>query len=171
MGASVTQLEQYQASISLPSTLKMVVLLRAWNWVSLLLVFIWSWYYLGSQAAQREYTYALSTPPTDTRVGFAVSNGPSIFDDFSNITATDQRLVDGRWISSFAGFGGARDLEQSAIAPFLIQASDVAVTSPDKDGWIKHGGSGTYPPLYSSSLGLAVWHSSKAIASSRWLGT
>lgn len=172
IGASVTQLEQYQASISLPSTLKMVVLLRAWNWVSLLLIFIWSWYYLGSQAAQREYTYVLSTPAVDTRVGFQVSNGPSMFDNYANITSMDQKSTDGRWLSSFTTLGDeASDMEGSAIAPLLIQASDVVMLSTGEGGWLKFDDSRGLSARYSSSLGRTVWHATRKEAGSRWLGT
>lgn len=173
IGASVTQLEQYQASISLPSTLKMVVLLRAWNWVSLLLVFIWSWYYLGSQAAQREYTYALSAAQTDTRVVFAVSNAPSFYDDYQNITSIEQKLVDGRWFSSFASTvtESGKDQEGSAIAPFLIQAPDVKVVEGEEKGWLMLDRSGIGAPRDSSTSGKSIWHATDTIIGSQWLGS
>lgn len=150
----------------------MVVLLRAWNWVSLLLVFIWSWYYLGSQAAQREYTYALSAPFTDTRIAFEVSNGPSIFDDLTNITSINQKVVDGRWFTSMNTIAeNPTDTEGSAIAPLLIQAPDVKMDRIDENGWLKFDYTMDGTPRYSSSLGRAVWSSTEFDTSNQWLGT
>lgn len=54
-GSYVATLEQFQASISLTSTLKTIWSLRAFTLNSIALVFIWSFYYLGSQAARREF--------------------------------------------------------------------------------------------------------------------
>lgn len=59
-GAYITDLEQLQASISLPSTIKMVFSLRKFTKFSASLVFLWCFYYLGSQASKREYAYAAS---------------------------------------------------------------------------------------------------------------
>lgn len=59
-GAYITDLEQLQASISLPSTIKMVFSLRKFTKFSIGLVFLWSFYYLGSQASKREYAYSVS---------------------------------------------------------------------------------------------------------------
>lgn len=60
-GAYVTDLEQLQGSISLPSTLKLVWSLRSFGLKSILLVLVWSFYYLGSQAVKLEYQLSLST--------------------------------------------------------------------------------------------------------------
>lgn len=59
-GAYISDLEQLHASISLPSTIKMVFYLKKFTILSLGLVSIWSFYYLGSQANKREYVFALS---------------------------------------------------------------------------------------------------------------
>lgn len=59
-GAYINDIEQLQASISLPSTIKIVFTLRKFTAGSALLVVVWSFYYLGSQASKREYTYALA---------------------------------------------------------------------------------------------------------------
>ncbi|OQV09915.1 hypothetical protein CLAIMM_13989 [Cladophialophora immunda] len=54
-GARVSDLEQLQGSISLPSTLKLIWSLRAFTTMSAALVAIWSFYYLGSQASKQEF--------------------------------------------------------------------------------------------------------------------
>lgn len=54
-GACLPELEQFQGSISLPSTIKLVLLLRSWNVTSVVLLIVWSFYYIGSQAAKNEY--------------------------------------------------------------------------------------------------------------------
>lgn len=47
-------------SVSLPNTFKMIFVLRKFTLSSVLLVGLWSFYYLGSQASQREYVHTLS---------------------------------------------------------------------------------------------------------------
>lgn len=54
-GAYIADIEQLQASISLPSTIKMVFSLQRFTKVSVILVALWSFYYTGSQASKREY--------------------------------------------------------------------------------------------------------------------
>lgn len=54
-GAYVSELEQLQGSISLPSTFKLIISLRAFTLTSVALVLVWSFYYLGSQACKREF--------------------------------------------------------------------------------------------------------------------
>ncbi|MBA7489708.1 hypothetical protein ES702_00242 [subsurface metagenome] len=61
-GATISDLEQLQASISLPSTIKMVFSLRKFTKMSAVLLAVWSFYYLGSQASKREYGYVSSDP-------------------------------------------------------------------------------------------------------------
>lgn len=78
-GATVAELEQYQASISLPGTLKMIVLLRAFSWTSVGLVLLWSWFYLGSQAVSREYAKADSRRFNHTTLIFPNPEAPSVF--------------------------------------------------------------------------------------------
>jgi hypothetical protein len=59
-GAYLIELEQLQSSISLPSTIRMVWSLRSFGKLSAGLLFIWSFYYIGSQACKGEYTLELS---------------------------------------------------------------------------------------------------------------
>lgn len=61
-GAYMSDLEQLQASVSLPSVIKMVFYLQKFSVFSFMLVGFWSFYYLGSQAARREYRLEASEP-------------------------------------------------------------------------------------------------------------
>jgi hypothetical protein len=55
-GAYLAELEQLHSSISLPSTIKMVWSLRSFGKLSAGLLFMWSFYYIGSQACKAEFT-------------------------------------------------------------------------------------------------------------------
>lgn len=97
-GAYIADIEQLQASISLPSTIKMVFSLQRFTKVSVILVGLWSFYYTGSQASKREYALAVSNgthqiiaayprtdaaffidPNSDTWLGGSSSDLASIF--------------------------------------------------------------------------------------------
>lgn len=54
-GAYLCELEQLQGSTSLTSTVKLIWKLRSRNRLSVYLVVIWSFYYIGSQSIGREY--------------------------------------------------------------------------------------------------------------------
>jgi hypothetical protein len=100
--ATIAQLEQYQASISLPATLKMIVLLRAVNWGSLALVLIWCWYYLGSQAAGREYVYQTSGSfKKNSLVLFANPNSSSLFQG-PRPTNSQLASINGQWMAAYS---------------------------------------------------------------------
>jgi len=61
-GAYISDLEQLQGSTSLPSTLRLIWSLRSFGLTSVLLAFVWSFYYLGSQAVKLEYRLSDSAP-------------------------------------------------------------------------------------------------------------
>lgn len=95
-GATVSDLEQLQASISLPSTIKTVFSLRKFTVSSAALVAVWSFYYLGSQSSKREYGYVASGPYHYIRAVYPTHDAPIV--DFNLKRATDQlnrRLVGG----------------------------------------------------------------------------
>lgn len=79
-GAYVTDLEQLQGSVSLPSTLKLVWSLRSFGLQSVLLVLVWSFYYLGSQAVKMEYQLSPSDRPHQIKAAVQRSDAPSYFD-------------------------------------------------------------------------------------------
>lgn len=98
-GATVAELEQYQASTSLPGTLKMIVLLRAFSWTSVGLVALWSWFYLGSQAVSREYQLALSKDFTSQELVFPSAEALSSFE--GSVAPTPMEII--RINSAFMG--------------------------------------------------------------------
>lgn len=93
-GATVAELEQYQASVSLPSTLKAIWSLRAFTITSIGLLFLWGWYYAGSQAIQREYALVDSDAFRHINLTYLSSSAASAldsgaFDTYSQVAKTD----------------------------------------------------------------------------------
>ncbi|KAK5103811.1 hypothetical protein LTS08_003232 [Lithohypha guttulata] len=80
-GAYISDLEQLQGSVSLPSTFKLIWSLRAFSTQSVALVGIWCFYYLGSQASQREYALVTSNSYKKVPVGIP---GPDYVSGFSS---------------------------------------------------------------------------------------
>lgn len=78
-GAYLSELEQLQGSISVTGTLKMIWSLRAWKLTSVILCIVWAFYYLGSQAAKREFVLADSADYKNIPALVASFNGPSGF--------------------------------------------------------------------------------------------
>jgi len=72
----------------------MIFLLKAFTWTSVGLVFIWSWYILGSQAVSREYTFRTSASYRDEKLVFSNAEVASIFEQ------TPQEPLDSRTILS-----------------------------------------------------------------------
>lgn len=93
-GATIGELEQLHASISLPATLKAIWSLRAFTFTSLGLVFLWTWYYAGSQASPREYSYQDSSPLRQVDVAFLGSQAKSAFQDGRINTLSPVRITD-----------------------------------------------------------------------------
>ncbi|EXJ73738.1 uncharacterized protein A1O5_03500 [Cladophialophora psammophila CBS 110553] len=82
-GEYVVRLEQYQASMSLISTLRSILVLRAFDSISVGLVILWSFYYLGSQASKDEYTYQACGPYSNFTIAYRNSSAPSAFQNVS----------------------------------------------------------------------------------------
>ena len=78
-GATIGEIEQLHASISLTATLKAIWSLRRFTLTGLSLIFLWSWYYTGSQAATREYSYRDSASHSTQLVAFLDSKAISPF--------------------------------------------------------------------------------------------
>lgn len=76
-GAYIAELEQLQGSISVTGTLKMVWSLRAWTLTSVVLCIVWTFYYLGSQAAKREFVLSDSANYKDIPGMVASFDGPT----------------------------------------------------------------------------------------------
>lgn len=77
--ATVAKLEQLQASISLPGTLKAIWSLRSFGRTSCILLFVWGWFYLGSQAVTSEYKYKTSAAHRKVPMAYFSTERPSLF--------------------------------------------------------------------------------------------
>lgn len=163
--ATVTELEQYQASGSLPGTLNAIWSLRSFNLVSACLVFCWSWYYLGSQATAYEYVLAMSTPSTHFPIALPSHGASSIFldkagrDDVVTTNVGSQFLTSYGQFSNSWGHSGA-DQNGAVLVPMWgITMDDSAYGQSDfkvdHHGWwdaIK-----TSEVVYSSAIGLPFY--------------
>lgn len=78
-GAYVSDLEQLHASISLPDTIKMVFYLRRFSVLSVSLLTVWCFYYLGCQAMVFEYTFSQSNTLHDNQAAYANDNAIFVF--------------------------------------------------------------------------------------------
>ena len=79
MGATIGELELFQNSTSLPSTLLTLLALRNFSIAGWSLVLLWSLYYLGSQASQREYTYQTADSVGHIPIQLPLQHTVSIF--------------------------------------------------------------------------------------------
>ena len=93
-GATIGEIEQLQASISLTATLRAIWSLRTFTFTSLGLIFVWAWYYVGSQAASKEYLYRDSDSFSTQYVGFLGPQARSPFQDGSINQYSPVRLTD-----------------------------------------------------------------------------
>jgi hypothetical protein len=171
-GAAVSTLEQFQASISVPSTLKIIFLLRAFSWTSLGLVFLWSWYYLGSQAAGREYTYIPSGSAHKRTTFIQAAAAQSEFSVPAQITSVGVANINALFGASFAiGPQFGHDSFGGALIPMLDQSSAVAYTvnAPDKHGWVEIESPDNV--IFSAKTGSLIYVAdSKGVPYDRWLG-
>lgn len=90
-GAYVSDLEQLHASISLPDTVKMIFFLRKFSFITVALIVVWCFYYLGCQAQEWEYTFALSGSWYNTQAAYA--NDAAIF-HFSGVREEPGSTID-----------------------------------------------------------------------------
>ena len=82
-GEFVARLEQNQTSMSLISTLRSILALKAFDSISVGLVVLWSFYYLGSQASKDEYEYQVCGSPSKFNATFRSASAPSAFQNAS----------------------------------------------------------------------------------------
>jgi hypothetical protein len=163
-GATVAELEQYQASISLPSTLKMIVLLRAFSWASLALVSIWTFYYLGSQAVSREYTYqSLGTQSrTEMNLTFLSSDAPSAFSFPAQLSSVNVSRINSAFSVALLEPPQQQGLDYNlAILTPMLNRTETAQwpTNPPPPSWNGHGliGDTFEAPIYSSAVGITLF--------------
>jgi hypothetical protein len=174
-GATIAELEQYQASISLPSTIKMIVLLRVFSFASFALVFIWSWYYLGSQAVSREYTFQESARKTHTNLIFPNAEVPSQLQNASSLQSVDWSDINSLFNSAYDNSGGTNsktsvggtDIGGNAVLPILDP------TFSGHKQWCttsNYGFGGTCMLSYASYIGVPVFSRGASWGSSAWVG-
>ena len=147
-GAYVSELEQLQGSISLPSTIKLIWSLRAFTTTSLALVGIWSFYYLGSQASQREYQLVKSGrfkkmdgvfPNLNYLSGFH-PDAAVYSERFDLNNLNDDLLMNERFFSYYMSSTEmptrvpGTDIEGRAIVPHLKSLLNVGIRTPGAQG-------------------------------------
>lgn len=152
-GAYLADLEQLQASISLPSTIKMVWSLRAFTFTSVALVVIWSFYYLGSQASKLEYRFVESRPFKTLPAAYMDPNSPSFFS--SSDTGTDSASIESLNVQLVAAMVYGQPVDQdtqdnqatrgydasgNALVPVLENVIDpyfaAIAEEPGHGGWV-----------------------------------
>ncbi|KIX97439.1 uncharacterized protein Z520_06891 [Fonsecaea multimorphosa CBS 102226] len=138
-GARVSDLEQLQGSVSLPSTLKLIWSLRAFTSMSAALVAIWSFYYLGSQASKQEFQ-RVDSRAYHKMDGDTASAGP---------------------LSGFSSSYDNTDLSFSIDELNAALIAAVSFTKPDYD-------SSTAIPKGTDSIGSAVLPDLNAIMDQGW---
>lgn len=125
-GAYVSDLEQMCGSTSLPSTIKMVFVLRKFTLSSLALIALWSFYYLGSQASSREYVHAASGPRR--LVQGAVPGDSVIFDFASPSVSQGGATSDIAWINEQYNVNGALNLQTGLDLRGFLLVPDMRTT-------------------------------------------
>jgi hypothetical protein len=98
-GATLGQLEQLHSSVSLPKTLTLVWSLRSFTTTSIMLVLIWSFYYLGSQAISREYRSYDSDIPINLPIAYPNTSSLSIF-EMRTPSSIELSKMNGQFISA-----------------------------------------------------------------------
>lgn len=182
-GATIGEIEQLHASISLTATLKAIWSLRRFTLTGLVLIFLWSWYYVGSQAATREYAYRDSASHSTQIVAFLDSKAISPFqgDAIDKDHTSPTKLVDmtARYhmYSSFTA-GTQKTNVQGAKS---VQGADIygATLTPwygpprgdpddwrdldfDDDGWLKISHMSDQPVI--SSIGTSLYWRNLSVA-------
>lgn len=190
-GATIGELEQLHASISLPATLKAIWSLRAFSFTSLGLIFVWCWYYAGSQASPREYSYHDSSPLQHVNVSFLGPQAKSAFQDgiidtLSRVRITDMTARYHMYNQFTAGsqkadsqdaksINGA-DIYGATLTPWYGKSQSNMELDPD--GWLEIKEMSTQPivssigtSLYRRNMSSAAgdqWWPSKMIGSSTY---
>jgi hypothetical protein len=145
-GATVAKLEQLQASISLPGTLKAIWSLRTFtSRTSAALIIIWGWFYLGSQATTSEYEYRTSGSYHNMQMAYFSPQKPSLFlSEHSDFKVPDVTLSNLNSMYNTFYLGSAKtqytsqsyDLNGAARIPLLNADITPAYVSFDGYGFV-----------------------------------
>ena len=141
-GATIGKLEQFQASISLPSTIKLVWSLRAYNFTSVGLVSIWAFYYLGSQACKDEYQHVNSGRYKTVEIAYMESTAPSLFQsrnsssEFEYAVSTANQAFASSLLTQGYNYQQGTSTDGTPILPYLnLDGEDDTVDLTNRHGW------------------------------------
>ncbi|OAL35870.1 hypothetical protein AYO20_04776 [Fonsecaea nubica] len=182
-GATLGEIEQLHASISLTATLKAIWSLRRFTLTGLSLVFLWSWYYVGSQAASREYSYRDSASFGTQSVAFLSSNAVSPFqgdqidiDKVSPVKLTDMTARYHLYSSFTAGtqqtnVQGVRevqgaDIYGATLTPWYGHPRDSSALELDRHGWLEIPHMSDQPVM--SSIGTSLYWLNRTAGVNAW---
>ncbi|OAG40014.1 hypothetical protein AYO21_05695 [Fonsecaea monophora] len=182
-GATLGEIEQLHASISLTATLKAIWSLRRFTLTGLSLVFLWSWYYVGSQAASREYSYRDSASFGTQSVAFLSSNAVSPFqgdqidiDKVSPVKLTDMTARYHLYSSFTAGtqqtnVQGVRevqgaDIYGATLTPWYGHPRDSSSLELDRHGWLEIPHMSDQPVM--SSIGTSLYWLNRTAGVNAW---
>ncbi|KIW77566.1 hypothetical protein Z517_10012 [Fonsecaea pedrosoi CBS 271.37] len=182
-GATLGEIEQLHASISLTATLKAIWSLRRFTLTGLSLVFLWSWYYVGSQAASREYSYRDSASFGTQSVAFLSSNAVSPFqgdqidiDKVSPVKLTDMTARYHLYSSFTAGtqqtnVQGVRevqgaDIYGATLTPWYGHPRDSSSLDLDRHGWLEIQHMSDQPVM--SSIGTSLYWLNRTAGVNAW---
>ncbi|EHY53653.1 hypothetical protein HRR83_003866 [Exophiala dermatitidis] len=152
-GARVSELEQLQGSISLPSTIKLIWSLRAFTTTSVALVALWSFYYLGSQASKLEFQRVSSGSFHKMDGYIAGPNYVSGFNDASSsfnvadlnaaLIAAEgfanpeyQSIASSRWGTDSIGSALVPDLNAILDQGWSVNGAAYVPAHPGRHGWV-----------------------------------
>jgi hypothetical protein len=160
-GAYLSDLEQLHASISLPSTFKMIWSLRSFGALSVGLVFVWSFYYLGSQACKLEYRLTVALPRSKMGLAWPKADYPSKLISGSGIDGKllvqnmNENLISTAYYTEVSrkdhkpyDLWGNPLVPVIEDVPFLSQDDWSRVDSPEHASYAAYAG----PELYTRSL-------------------
>ncbi|OAP57142.1 hypothetical protein AYL99_07879 [Fonsecaea erecta] len=182
-GATLGEIEQLHASISLTATLKAIWSLRRFTLTGVSLIFLWSWYYVGSQAASREYSYRDSVSFRTQSVAFLSSHAVSPFqgdridtDKVSPVKLTDMTARYHLYSSFTAGtqktnVQGARevqgaDIYGATLTPWYGPARDSSSLEFDRHGWLEIPHMSDQPVM--SSIGTSLYWMNRTAGTNAW---
>lgn len=155
-GAYISDLEQLQASVSLPAVIKMVFYLQKFTKFSFMLVGFWCFYYLGSQAARREYAFAPSDSFKDMLGAYPNGNGFTLFDPdyYDPQIAPSSELA-----AALSSYSSNSKFGLDSLGQFLIPNPEILYYALKRDGTVNNTKEMKVVPSdawYTSFIGLPL---------------
>jgi hypothetical protein len=135
----------------------MIVLLRAFSWTSLWLLFLWSWYYLGSQAVYREYLHRDSAAGFWRPVLVPNPKAPSIFENPKDHNLVDIRETNSEFNSLLVNPPEGYDIFRAPLVPYFPEDIYVEWWKVYSHGWYSNAYADyqyTYPSAAGTFLSL-----------------